>query len=214
MSAQPDRHLRPVEEGADGPPLIVVNPDTGEQAGTLTQHMQPLEDQVAGLQRDVRGWTQRHAELKRDKEAEAQESPVWPAALRVFDHWKRVCKHPRSEWTLDRFELVRPWLEKLGNKKADPEARLAEAEALCMLAVDGIAHDPYITTRKNGTQKRHDGWHLIFETAERFEERCNAAPIERIREVVGQRSTREAVTGKQDARPRAQQQLDQPQADQ
>lgn len=208
MSAQPDRHLRPVED-APAANLVVVNGDTGERLGALADHVQPLEDAVAGLQRDIRGWTTRYADLKRDKEAEAEESPVWPAALRVFDHWRRVCNHPRSEWTLDRFELVRPWLERLGNKKADPETRLAEAEAMCKLAVDGIAFDPFTTQRKNGTKKSHDGWHLIFDTAERFEERCNAAPMERIREVIGQRSVKEAIGGK---RAKAQAQLDQPQA--
>lgn len=209
MSAQPGRHLSPVE---DTPPLVVINPETGERVGVLTEHTQKLEDEVAGLQRDVRGWAARFADLKRDKDAEAAESPYWPVALRVFDHWRRVCKHSRAVFTLDRFELIRPWLEKLGDKKADPERRVAEAEAMCMLAVDGIAHDPYITQRKNGTQKRHDGWHLIFDKAERFEERCNAAPMERIREVMGRRSVREAVTGKRDKAPDSQPTLDQPQA--
>ena len=183
---QPDRHLKPVE---DTVALIVVNPETGEQVGTLDQAQQRLKDEVGGLQRDVRGWAARFAELKRDKDAEAKDSPVWPAALRVFDYWRQKCKHTRSEFSLDRFEMIRPHLERLSSaKKGRPDSaedRLAHAEAICKLAVDGIAHDPYETTRKNGTKKRHDGWHLIFETADRFEERCNAAPIERIREVMG-----------------------------
>lgn len=186
MAAQPDRHLRPVE---DEVALIVVNPTTGERVGMLADLMQSKEDEIAGLQRDVRGWTTRHAELKRDKEAEARESPVWPAALRVFDHWRRECKHPRSEFSLDRFEMIRPHMDRLSApKKGRPESvdeRIEQAEAICKLAVDGIAFDPYVTTRKNGTQQRHDGWHLIFETVDNFEKRCNAAPIERIREVMG-----------------------------
>jgi hypothetical protein len=185
--SEPARHLTPV---SDSPPLIVVNPETGERVGMLADYRQELEDTVAGLQRDVRGWAARYAELKRDKDAEAEESPCWPAALRVFEHWRRQCNHPRSEFSLDRFEMIRPHLERLSRaKKGRPdsaEARLAHAEALCKLAVDGLAHDPFVTTRKNGTPKRHTGFHLAFETADRFEERCNAAPIERIREVIGQ----------------------------
>lgn len=205
MSAEPARHLNPVEDR----PMIVVDGD-GVRVGALADFTQKIEDEVAGLQRDVRGWAARYAELKRDREAEAEDSPTWPAALRVFTHWRKVCKHSRSVFTLDRFELVRPWLEKLGDPDADPKDRLAEAEALCKLAVEGIAHDPFETKRKNGTTKRHDGWHLIFDTAERFEERCNAAPLERIREVVGGRTVKQAMAGKA-AKP--QQTLDQPQGE-
>jgi len=187
MSAQPGRHLRPVEEEV---PLIVVNPETGERVGMLADHTQERDDVIAGLQRDVKGWAARYAELKRDKDAEAQESPVWPAALRVFDYWRQQCKHPRSEFSLDRFEMIRPHLERLSAKKRgrsdDPKERLEHAEALCKLAVDGLAFDPFVTTQKNGRSKSHTGWHLAFETADRFEARCNAAPLERIREVMGQ----------------------------
>lgn len=173
-AAESARHLKPV---ADEVALIVVNPETGEQAGTLAEHMQALEDQIAGLQRDVRGWAARYADLKRDKGAEAQESPAWPAAKRVFDYWRQECRHPRSAFTLDRFEMIRPFLEKLGDQKKPQPERLAEAEALCKRAIDGAAHDPFITTRKNGTQKRHDPIDLIFRNADKMEEFCNRAPI-------------------------------------
>lgn len=174
MSAQPDRHLQAVE---DAPALIVVNPETGEQVGTLDQAQQRLKDEVGGLQRDVRGWAARFAELKRDKDAEAKDSPVWPAALRVFDYWRWECKHTRSAFTLDRFELIRPFLEKLGDQSKPEPDRLAEAEALCKRAIDGAAFDPFVTERKNGSKKRHDGLDLIFRNADKMEEFCNRAPI-------------------------------------
>lgn len=176
MSAQPDRHLRPVEETPDVN-FVVVNGETGERVGALADYVQPLEDTVAGLQRDIRGWAARYADLKRDKNSEAQESPTWPAAKRVFDHWRRACKHPRSAFTLDRFELIRPFLEKLGDAKKPASERLAEAEALCKRAVDGAAHDPFITRRKNGSAKRHDSIDLIFRNADKMEEFCNRAPL-------------------------------------
>jgi hypothetical protein len=187
MSAEPARHLAAAPE-AMAPEMIVVDPD-GMRVGVLGDFVQKLEDEIAGLQRDVRGWAARHAELKRDKDAEAEESPVWPAALRVFKYWRTACKHPRSEFTLDRFEMIRPHLEKLAapgkDRSTDAAERLAHAEAVCKLAVDGIAFDPYISVRKNGTKKRNDGWHLCFGTRDQFENRCNAAPLERIREVMG-----------------------------
>lgn len=186
MSAQPDRHLNAVEEERL---LVVLDAATGEKMGLLSDHTQTLKDQVSGLERDIRGWTTRYADLKRDREAEAKDSPVWPAALRVFDYWRQRCKHTRSEWSLDRFEMIRPFLERLSAPKKgrskDPTERLEHAEEVCKLAVDGIAFDCYITDRPNGTKKRHDGWHLIFGSTDHFENRCNSAPLERIREVMG-----------------------------
>lgn len=173
MASQRARHLQPVE---DAPQLVVLNPATGEQF-PLSAHTQRMEDEIAGLQRDIRGWAARYRNLERDKEAEAAESPVWPAALRIFEHWKSACRHPKSSWTLDRFELVRPFLEKLGDKAKPPAERLAEAEALCKRAIDGAAHDPFVTTRKNGSAKRHDGLDLIFRNADKMEEFCNRAPL-------------------------------------
>lgn len=204
MSAQPvERHLSAVEDVA-ALPDVVIHPGTGEQI-QLGGMVQRLEDEVAGLQRDIRGWAARHAELKRDKDAEAEGSEVWPVALRVFNYWRIQCKHPRSEFTTDRFEMIRPHLEKLiapGKGKAkDLPARIAHAEAVCKLAVDGIAFDPYVSQRKNGTKKRNDGWHLIFGSRDQFENRCNAAPLDRIREVMGPAKTEQAT-------------LDQPQPDQ
>lgn len=210
MSAQPDRHLRPVEDTA---PLVVVNAETGERVGMLVDHVQSLEDEVAGLQRDIRGWAARFGDLKRDKDAEAEKSEVWPAAVRVFDYWRvRTGRSKRTVFTLDRFEMVRPWLEKLGNPKASPDDRLAEAEALCKLAVDGIAFDHYVERAKNGTERHHTGWHLIFKEADQFEKRCNSAPREKIAEAIGNgRTIKQAMAGKKAA---AQPTLDQPQGEQ
>lgn len=206
MSAEPARHLKPVE---DATPLIVVNPETGQWIGVLADHTQLLEDQIAGLQRDVKGWAQRFAELKRDKQAEAEGSEIWPAAQRIFRYWReKTGKSKRTIFTLDRFEMVRPWLEKLGDTKSPQAERLAEAEALCKLAIDGIVFDHYEEKRPNGTTRHHTGWHLIFEKADKFEDRCNSAPRERIAEVIGGRTVKQAMAGK---RPQAQATLDQAQ---
>lgn len=187
MAAEPARHLRPIPESAEAM-LLVLNPANGETK-PLIEYTQELEDHIAGLQRDIRAEHVRYENLKRDKDAEARESPVWPAAVRIFDYWRRECNHTRSEFSLDRFEMIRPFLERLSAPKRGrseaAQARLEKAEAICKLAVDGIAHDPYVTTRKNGTKRFHNGWHLIFGEADQFEERCNAAPMERIREVMG-----------------------------
>lgn len=162
MSADPARkpHLRPVEVE---PPLIVVNEATGERLGNLTDHTGRFEDEIAGLQRDIRGWAARYADLKRDRGAEAREHPLWPKTLEVFKYWQDVCKHPRSGFSLDRFEMMMPFVDKHGVD-------------LCKRAIDGAAFDPFVTRRKNGSPKRHDGIDLIFRNADKFEEFCNRAP--------------------------------------
>lgn len=192
------RHLRPVEAP---PELRLVNADTGETFD-LAAHVQELQDQIAGLQRDIRGWASRYGELKRDRQAEAEESPVWPAALRVFDYWRQQCRHPRSEWTLDRFEMIRPHLERSNTGKGKaakltPDL-IARNEEICKLAVDGIAFDPYTTVGKNGRQIVHDGLHLVFGDTDALEKRCKMAPAERIREVFPPRSEQQTLDTRQD----------------
>lgn len=161
--SEPVRKLQAVETTPIPDGLRVISAD-GEMLGDFTGQLQALEDQIAGQERDLRGWRARYADLKRDREAEAEEDPLWPQVVEVFNYWKKTCRHPRSPFTVDRFEMAAPYVKKFGKE-------------MCMRAVDGIAFDPFVTVRKNGTPRRHDGWHLIFGAAEKFEERCNAAPL-------------------------------------
>jgi hypothetical protein len=156
-------HLTPVPD-AEEPVFLVVHPTTGETR-PLPEILQPYEDHIAGLQRDVKAEHLRYENLKRDKEREAEGHPLWPDAMKVFSYWKEKCNHPRSAWSPDRFEQIRPFLER-------------HDVAICKRAVDGAAFDPFVTTRKNGSKKRHDGWGLIFRASEpdKFEEFCNKAP--------------------------------------
>lgn len=124
-----------------------------------------LEDHIAGLQSNIAGWAHRYAELKRDKQAEAEQDPNWPVAVRVFLHWQQVCKHPNSEWTVERFEDVLPYLK---GRKYGPE--------MCLRAIAGAAYDPFVSTRKNGSTHRHDSWELIFQSPGKFESFANRAP--------------------------------------
>jgi hypothetical protein len=118
---------------------------------------------LSGASREIRGWRSRYADLAREKQKEAAESALWPVAMVLFGYWKTVTKHKRSQWTYDRFHECETLLQKYG-----PE--------LCERAIAGIAFDPFVTSRKNGSQKRHDGWHLIFGSADKFEEYANRAP--------------------------------------
>ena len=143
--------------------LHILNPETGEITEQTCPYCAVKDDEIEGLQRDIRGWAARHAALKRDKEAEARAHKYWPVAVELFQHWQEVCNHPGCDWDADRFFLVEPFIRKNGRD-------------LCQRAIDGAAYDPFITTRKNGTKKRHDGWELIFRERGKFEEFANKAP--------------------------------------
>jgi len=180
------RHLRPVGAGEEPIPAVLVDPATG-QTWNLADRVLGLEDALAGAERDLNTWRRRHADLLRDKEAEARESELWPAALEVFDHWRAACRHPRAEWTYDRFELIRPHLERSGTGKGKAKKLTVEQVRrnveICKLAVDALAFDPFTTRGKNGRPIVHDGLHLAFADADTLEARCKKAPAERIREV-------------------------------
>lgn len=131
----------------------------------LEEELQRREDIIAGLQRDIRGWSARYADLKRDKDRSAKTHPRYSDAEIVFGEWKLHCNHKRSGFTADRFWLVLPYLE---NEKFGMKA--------CILAVKGAGYDPFETRRKNGTMKRHDSWEKIFESAGTLEDFANRAP--------------------------------------
>ncbi len=145
--------------------LRVVDTNTGDSM-LLADYLQPLNDTIDGLQRDIRGWTSRYADLRRNKVKKAKESPLWPKALELFKFWQQECNHKRSKFSPERFWLVEPFLE-------DEEHYGFE---ICQRAIAGAAYDPYITKRKNGTSKFHNDWELIFRNAGKVEDMANRAP--------------------------------------
>lgn len=143
--------------------LHVIDADTGEVVKDGCPNCAVLEDHIAGLERDIRGWTVRYANLKRDKDAEARDHELWPKAYEVFKYWRERCRHPRCKFTPERFALLLPFLNDHGSEA-------------CQRAIDGAAFDPFVTRRKNGSLKRHDGFELVFRDAGKFEEFVNRAP--------------------------------------
>lgn len=150
--------------------LHIVDAETGEQLDGCPS-CAVLEDKLKGAERDLNGWRARYAELHRDKWAQAQASKVWPFAVEVFDYWREKCNHPNCEWDLARFTLVEPFLKRTKYGKT-----IEERVALCRRAIDGYAFDCFVTTRRNGSTRRHDGFDLIFRDASHFEEGVNKAP--------------------------------------
>lgn len=136
-----------------------------EEVAGLNRQLNHLQDQLDGAERDVRSWRARFAELQRDKEKDAKKHPLYRKAEELFAEWQRLCRHPRSKWDWQRFEVVRPFL-----KDHDYD--------LCLLAIQGAAFDPYTKARANGSIKRFDDWDLIFKSASKFEEFCSRASAE------------------------------------
>jgi hypothetical protein len=145
------RHLRIIDENGEIP--------------QDAPNVQILIDEIAGLNTDIRAWRTRYAKLKREEEQRAEESPLWLAAEELFALWKRVCKHPRSQFGADRFLMVESILGQYGKD-------------MCEKAILGAAYQPYETTRRNGSVKRHDDWGLIFKNRDKTEEFVNRAPRE------------------------------------
>jgi hypothetical protein len=146
------------------PALKLVNPETGEihDPGECRE-CRHKDDVIAGLERDIRGWAARYAELRRDLVQEAKQHPMYDDVKAIFAYWKRACRHPRSQFSADRFWLIQPFFERHG-------------EAMCRKAIDGAAFDPMTKRRKNGSIERFDSVELIFRDEGKFESFANRAP--------------------------------------
>jgi hypothetical protein len=178
---EPGRHLRVVEHDDNGE---VIAPCTNPECRRRI-------DEIAGLERDIRGWAVRYQELKRDRNLQAEEHPCWNAGKWLFGQWKYLCGHPRARWSPDRFWLVEPFLQ--GDRWGKSlKARLA----LCRLAIEGAQFDAFEVTRKNGGIKRFDEWERIFASSGSLEEFVKRAPeaararCAAIREAEGHRRSR------------------------
>lgn len=158
MAAAPERHLRPVpDEKPDR--RLVVDPDTGESQ-PLAEVLRAMQDQIDGLETDVRAWRTRHANLKRDKGAEAREHAKFPEAKKLFDYWREKTRHLKTAWTPERFFLCLPYLERDGIET-------------CKLAVDGIAWKPYQKEVAPGYVERYDDFETLFKKRSSFDRMAN-----------------------------------------
>ncbi len=150
---------------------LVVNPHTGEVIEPDCAECRKRLDEIAGLERDLRGWARRYAELKRDRDAEAREHPMWSVGERLFREWRTLTHHPRAHWTPERFWQAEPFLTG-GRFGKTVEERVVWIRR----AMAGIAFDAFTTPRKNGTVKVHNDWELLFRTEDKFREWVAKAP--------------------------------------
>jgi len=150
---------------------VVEFDDNGEVHKTDCEHCKRKNDEIAGLERDIRGWAVRYAELKRDKDAEAREHPMWQVGEALFREWRTLCRHSRCQWTPERFWQAERFLT--GTRFG---ATADERVVWIRRGIAGIAYDAFRTTRRNGSVKVHDDWELLFRTEDKFREWVSRAP--------------------------------------
>ena len=143
--------------------LRIVDAETGE----LQEHCPncaAMADQLAGAENNVRSMRAQMANLKRELAGELdEEAKEFPAAVALFRYWQERCNHPRATFTADRMKALLPLMKRHG-------------PAACREAIRGAAYDPFISTRKNGTKKRHDDFCLIFAGEDKLQSFRERAP--------------------------------------
>ena len=145
--------------------LHAVDLETGEIHRSIKAcpNCSHLEQQIEGAEKEIRAWRTRYANLAKDKEREARESPYWPFAVRLFSYWKKACNKPRCKFRADRFEAILPHL------RDDP--------LLCIQAIAGAAFDPYLPPPgKNGRRRPKNDWGLIFRSSEKVHDFADRVP--------------------------------------
>ncbi|HZL17756.1 MAG TPA: hypothetical protein VFG23_08425 [Polyangia bacterium] len=127
-----------------------------------------LQGQLADIERERRGERARvrnlMAQIHNDRGTYERRAEV----EEITREWRGVCGHPKARLTDDRFDAVRALLEVT---KPEPYSRESFS-----LAFAGAAHDPYVTTRKNGSRQKHDDLALVCRDGKTFEEFQKRAP--------------------------------------
>jgi hypothetical protein len=152
------------------PHLHLIDTDSGE-VHERCPSCEALEDQLAGAEFNVRSMRGKMQAKQREVEeikasllATADPThELFPKAVALFRYWQERTGHPRQEFTADRMALVLPFIR----RHDDEEIRRA---------IRGAAFDPFVTTRKNGTEKHHNGWNLLFQSEDKFQSFVERAP--------------------------------------
>lgn len=162
MSADPARHLRPVE---DKPPIILVNSATGENVGTLAEVEAAHEAEYNALQHKYRAALADITRLKRDSEAEARRHQLWAEAEALHGWWAIATGHPGRKFGADEFYQVFP---RLKEKAVGPIGVLK--------AIAGAAYDPGTKRLKNGRVERYDSFELVTRSRDKIDSFSQRVP--------------------------------------
>jgi hypothetical protein len=169
-------------------PALHVVGGTGEvvehkETADLLAQIEKLKGDLKMAQRDVKAKNRRIMELERDKARERLQYERRADVERIATYWHKKCRggdkrvNPMAPV---RFDAVRGLLdqeqivvdEETGKRRREPMYTLEQFKA----AIDGAFFDPFVTTRKNGSQQRHDDLELVCRSSKHFEEFIAKAP--------------------------------------
>lgn len=153
--------------------LRLIDTSTGELHDGGCPECSVKDDTIAGLNRKMNGMAAEITALRRDRAREALENPLWLEGRALFDFYCEMTGKPgkprKLTWNYERFEMVRPFLEKYDAQ-------------LCARAIIGRVHDHHTDRRANGSLRHYYEWDRVFGTAgkrgaaENFEESCKRVP--------------------------------------
>lgn len=163
MSAE--RHLQPVPDQGP-PPLVVVNTETGERMGPLTQFTEQAEAEYSTLEGKYRGALAEITKLKRDKEADARAHAFWLELATLHDWYAIATGHPGRKFGTDEFYQGLPRLK-------------AGSPIEFLHGIAGIAYDPKRSSRpqRNGKYTLYDSWEHFTRNPGNFQSYVDRAPF-------------------------------------
>lgn len=167
--SKPARHLYVVQDRIADENGEIVSPER------LLADLQAAETQIRMLERERAGQRLRIAQLQRDKAKERDEHPRRADVERCHAYWQRRCNHPRAGLDDATFFAIAALLELRVENGKRREREFSWPDDF-KRAIDGAAFDPWVTTRKNGSKKRHDDLGLIFRDAAHMREFVAKAP--------------------------------------
>lgn len=141
-----------------------MNDPSGEICDDCRPLFERLHDRNVGLEVTLRSQAGIIGRNKREDD-DLSSHVFWDRAQRLFKVWQRATGHTKSRWSKARFRECVETLE-------------TYEDEVILRAIEGLAFDPWITRRKNGTEQRHDGWHLLWKESTSIEEYANKAPME------------------------------------
>ena len=153
----------------------------GEVCDNCLPILQAMRDELQGHRELTNTAALKVGAARREDKDRWRNHAQWKRCARLFKIWQRATGHFRSQFTIPRFREALPYLEEY-------------EDSVIERAIEGLAYDPYTSPRRNGTNQRHDGWHLLWKSSGALEEYANRAPlnwkenlIEHAEEVEGRR---------------------------